>query len=320
MTRSLRYLAILLAATAAFTAVAAYPEKPVRIVVPFAPGGATDVVARALGQRLSAAWKQQVVIDNRPGAGGNIGADIVAKAPADGYTLLMASPAEVAINPFLYSQMPFDPAKDLVAVAKVASAPLVLVVHPSVPANNLAELIVYLKSKQDGVTYASSGTGGPQHLAGEQFRVMTNTRLIHVPYKGGAPAITDLLGGQVQMFFAGLPPARPHIQAGKLRAIAVTSTKESPLMPGVPPIDATLPGFAIENWQGIFAPVGTPEAVVAQIARDIGAIGRDKAFDEQLAAQGAGSAPLSPAEFAAFVQGERDKYARLVKASGAKVD
>ena len=307
-------------ACAASVAAAAFPDRPVRIVVPFAPGGATDVVARALGQRLSQAWKQQVVIDNRPGAGGNIGADLVAKAPADGYTLLMASPAEVAINPFLYAQMPFDPAKDLVPVAKVASAPLVLVVHPSVPANNLAELIEYLKSRKDGVTYASSGTGGPQHLAGEQFRVMTDTRLIHVPYKGGAPAITDLLGGQVQMFFAGLPPARPHIQAGKLRAIAVTSAKESALMPGVPPVDASLPGFAIENWQGIFAPAGTPDAIVAQISRDIAAIGRDKAFDEQLSAQGAGSAPLSPAEFAAFVQGERDKYARLVKASGAKAD
>ena len=314
----LKRLAALAAAFACATA-HAFPDKAVRIIVPFPPGGATDVVARSLGQRLSALWKQPVVIENKAGAGGNIGADAVAKAEPDGYTLLLASPAEVAINPFLYKSMTFDPEKDLVPVSKAATAPLVLVVHPSVPAKTLPELIAWLKSRKDGTPYASSGTGGPQHLAGESFRVMTGTNLIHVPYKGGAPAITDLLGGQVSMFFAGLPPALPHIKAGKLRAIAVTTTQPSALIPGVPTVDSVVPGFDFENWQGVFAPRGTPDAIVQQIARDMATVS-DAALADQLARQGAAPAPSSPAEFAAFVQKERRKYSELVKMSGAKVD
>jgi tripartite-type tricarboxylate transporter receptor subunit TctC len=316
----MRVLLAALALALAGVAHAAFPEKPVRIVVPFAPGGATDVVARALGQRLSAMWKQQVIVDNRPGAGGNIGADLVAKAAPDGHTILLASPAEVAINPFLYKSMPFDPERDLVPVSKAASAPLVLVVHPSVPATTLPELIAYLKQHPEGTPYASSGTGGPQHLAGESFRTMTGAALTHVPYKGGAPAITDLLGGQVKMFFSGLPPAIAHIHAGKLRALAITTTQPSPLIPGVPTVDSVLPGFDFENWQGFFAPRGTPEAIVAQLARDIAAAAGEKGLAEQLAGQGAAPAPMTPAEFAAFVAKERSKYGGLVKASGAKAD
>ncbi len=306
-------------ATFACAAQAAFPEKTVRIVVPFAPGGATDVVARAMGQRLAVIWKQQVIIDNRPGAGGNIGADLVAKAAPDGHTLLLASSAEVAINQFLYKAMPYDPERDLVPITKAASAPLVLVVHPSVPAKTLPELITWLKAQPASTPYASSGTGGPQHLAGESFRTMTGTNLTHVPYKGGAPAITDLLGGQVQMFFAGLPPSLQHINAGKLRALAISTAQPSPLIPGVPPVSSVLPGFDFENWQGVFAPKGTPDAIVAQIAKDIASVA-DKALGEQLAAQGAAPATSTPAEFAAFVQKERRKYGELVKASGAKVD
>jgi tripartite-type tricarboxylate transporter receptor subunit TctC len=317
--KAMKAIAAAIACVAAAAAHAAFPEKTVRIVVPFAPGGATDVVARALGQRLGAIWKQQVIVENKPGAGGNIGADTVAKAAPDGYTLLLASPAEVAINQFLYKSMPYDPETDLVPVSKAASAPLVLVVHPSVPSTTLPELIDWLKSRKEGTPYASSGTGGPQHLAGESFRTMTGTNLIHVPYKGGAPAITDLLGGQVQMFFAGLPPALPHINAGKIRAIAITTTKPSPLIPGVPTVDSVLRGFDFENWQGVFAPKGTPEAIVAQIAKDIASVA-DKSLADQLAAQGAAPAPSTPAEFAAFVQKERRKYGELVKASGAKAD
>jgi tripartite-type tricarboxylate transporter receptor subunit TctC len=306
-------------ATLACLGAQAFPDKPVKIVVPFAPGGATDVVARSLGQRLSAIWKQQVIVENKTGAGGNIGADAVAKADPDGHTLLLASPAEVAINHFLYKSMPYDPERDLVPVTKAASAPLVLVVHPSVPAKTLPELIAWLKSQKEGLPYASSGTGGPQHLAGESFRTMTQTNLIHVPYKGGAPAITDLLGGQVKMFFSGLPPAINHIKAEKLRAIAITTTQPSPLIPGVPTVDSVLPGFDFENWQGVFAPKGTPDAIVQQIARDIASVA-DSALAEQLSKQGAAPAPMSPAEFTAFVQKERRKYGELVKASGAKVD
>jgi tripartite-type tricarboxylate transporter receptor subunit TctC len=308
-----------LACVAAGATHAAFPEKTVRIVVPFAPGGATDVVARALGQRLSVIWKQQVVVENKPGAGGNIGADFVAKAEPDGYTLLLASPAEVAINQFLYQSMPYDPERDLVPVTKAASGPLVLVVHPSVPVKTLPELITWLKAQKEGTAYASSGIGGPQHLAAESFRAITGTNIIHVPYKGGAPAITDLLGGQVKMFFAGLPPALPHIKAEKLRALAITTTQPSPLIPGVPTVASMLPGFDFENWQGVFAPRGTPEAVVGQIARDIASVA-DSALAEQLARQGAAPAPMTPAEFATFVQNERKKYGELVKTSGAKAD
>jgi tripartite-type tricarboxylate transporter receptor subunit TctC len=307
------------AATLACLAAQAFPDKIVRIIVPFPAGGATDVVARSLGQRLGALWGQQVIIENKPGAGGNIGADTVAKAEPDGHTLLMASPAEVSINQFLYKSMSYDPERDLVPVTKAASGPLVLVVHPSVPAKTLPELIAWLKSRPDGTPYASSGTGGPQHLAGESFRTLTGANLIHVPYKGGAPAITDLLGGQVLMFFSGLPPALPHIKAEKIRAIAVTTTQPSTLIPGVPPVDSVVPGFDFENWQGLFAPKGTPEAIVAQIARDVASVA-DSTLAEQLAKQGAAPAPMTPAQFTAFVQKERRKYGALVKASGARVD
>jgi len=317
--RALRFAAACCAFAAAM-AHAAFPERPLKIVVPFAAGGATDVVARLLGQHLGRIWKQPVVIDNRPGAGGNIGADLVAKAAPDGYTLLLASPAEVAINESLYRDMPFDPKKDLLPVSKVASAPLVLLVHPSVPAKTVPELIAYLKAHPEGTPYASSGTGGPQHLAAEQFRVLTGTNIIHVPYKGGAPATTDLLGGQVLMFFGGLPPSLPHIKSGRVRALAVSTKEPSSLLEGVPPVAATVPGFDIENWQGMFAPAGTPAAIVSRIAEDIAQVAQDPAFRDALVAQGAAPAPLGPAPFAAFVDAERRKYANLVKVSGAKVD
>jgi tripartite-type tricarboxylate transporter receptor subunit TctC len=300
---------------------AAYPDKAVRIIVPFAPGGATDVLARTLASRLSQMWKQPVIVENKPGAGGNIGADMVAKAPADGYTVLLASPAEIVINPHLYAHMPYDPAKDLAPVTKIAAAPLVLVVNPSVPAHTVGELIQYIKSQKAGLSYASAGTGGPQHLAAEQFRLMTGTTLVHVPYKGGAPAINDLLAGQVPMFFAGLPPALPQIKAGKLRALAVTTTARWASLPEVPTLaESGLPGFDIENWQGVFVPAGTPPEIVGRLARDIATVAGEREFTERLTALGAAPATMPPAEFAAFVREESIKYGRLVKASGAKVE
>jgi tripartite-type tricarboxylate transporter receptor subunit TctC len=298
-----------------------YPDKPVRVIVPFAPGGATDVVARSLAKRLGEIWNQAVIVENKPGAGGNIGADIVAKAPADGYTVLLASPAEIVINPHLYAHMPYDPAKDLAPVTKIAAAPLVLVVHPSVPAHNVAELVAWIRSQTVGVSYASSGTGGPQHLAAEQFRLATGTHLVHVPYKGGAPAVNDLLAGQVPMFFAGLPPALPHIKAGSLRALAVTTSARWASLPDVPTVaESGLPGFNIENWQGIFVPAGTPPEIVAKLAHDIATVAAEKEFAERLTAQGAAPSTMSPADFTIFVRAENAKYARLVKESGAKVE
>lgn len=298
-----------------------YPDKPVKIIVPFPPGGATDVVGRALAVRLSQLWKQQVLVENKPGAGGNIGADLVAKAPADGYNLLLASPAEITINPYLYAQMPFDPSRDFIPVARVASSPLVLVVNSKSAVKNMPELLQMIKAQGSKVNYASSGSGGPQHLAGELFQLMAGVSMTHIPYKGGAPAITDLLGGQVDLFFAGIPPALPHIIAGKLRPLAVTTLKRSPLLSQVPTVsESGFPGFNIENWQGIFVPRGTNNQIVDKIAADIGVIAAEKNFYDLLSAQGAIPAPLMPKEFAIFVNAESQKYSKLIKESGAKPD
>lgn len=311
---------LVLSATGVY-ADAAYPSKPVRLIIPFAPGGATDVVGRALGQRLSVKWGQQVIVENRAGAGGNIGADVVAKSAPDGYTILLASPAEITINSHLYPKMPFDPAKDFVPVAKVATAPLVLVVHPSVKAKNVSELIAEAKAAPGKLNYASSGSGGPQHLAGEQFKMVAGVDMLHVPYKGGAPAIADLLGGQVQVFFAGVPPALPHIKAGKIRALAATSAKRSPLLPDVPTVrESGGPDFVVENWQGIFVPAGTPKDIVSKLHTDITEITARKEFAENLLAQGAEATGSTQQAFQAFVDAESRKYAELVRKSGAKLD
>lgn len=319
--RSLKVLILTVLLGFAHNALALYPDKPVRLIIPFAPGGATDLVGRALAVRLTTIWGQQVLVENKPGAGGNIGADIVAKSTPDGYTLLLASPAEVAINPSLYSQMPYDSAIDLVPVAKVASAPLVLVVNSQSPIKSMQELIQYIKLKNGAVNFASSGTGGPQHLAGELFKSMASVSMTHIPYKGGAPAITDLLGGQVDLFFAGLPPALPHINSGKLRALGVTTQKRSPLLANVPTIsESGFIGFNIENWQGIFVPAKTNSKIVNQLSRDIERVISDKSFDETLSAQGASPYFLKPKDFAVFVQSETQKYGKLVKESGAKAD
>jgi tripartite-type tricarboxylate transporter receptor subunit TctC len=266
-------------------------------------------------------WNQQVVVENRPGAGGNIGADVVAKAAPDGYTLLMASPAEVAINPHIFPTMPFDPIKDLAPVSKVATAPLVLVVNPAVPVHSVAELITYAKARNGQLDYASSGTGGPQHLAAERLKMDTGIKMTHVPYKGGAPAITDLLGGQVQLFFSGVPPALGQIKAGKLRALAVTSRNRFALMPDVPTmIEGGVANFVVDNWQGIFAPAKTPAPVIDQLNRDINTVLKDPEFRQSLAPQGAEPSGGSVAQFKAFVADEDRSYAQLIKAAGVRAD
>lgn len=316
--RRVLFFACLLATTqTAF----AFPDKSVRIIVPFAPGGATDLVGRALASRLTAIWGQQVLVENRPGAGGNIGADLVAKSTPDGYTLLLASPAEVAINPSLYKQMPYDAANDLVPVVKVATAPLVLVVNSQSPVTNLKEFLQLLKAKNGAANFASSGSGGPQHLAGELFKSMANVSMTHIPYKGGAPAITDLLGGQVDLFFAGLPPALPHINSSKLRPLAVTTLKRTTLLPNVPTIsESGFAGFNIENWQGIFVVAKTNESIIKQLSHDIEKVLEDSSFATTLKAQGATPEFLNTKDFVVFVQSETQKYGKLVKESGAKAD
>ena len=310
-----------LAAAPAAHAQGAYPNKPVRIVVPFPAAGTTDILARAAGQKMSEAWGQPVVVDNRPGAGGNIGAELVAKSANDGYTLLMGTVGTHAINASLYAKMPYDHVKDFVPIVLVAGVPNVLVVHPSVPANSVQELIAYGKANPGKLNFASSGSGTSIHLAGELFKVSTGVQMQHVPYKGSAPAVSDLLGGQVQLMFDNLPSALPHIKAGKLKALAVTSNARAPALPDVPTIaEAGVPGFEASSWFGLLAPAGTSRDVVTKVNAEVAKWLASADAKEKLTAAGANVAGGSPEDFARHIAAETAKWAKVVKDSGAKVD
>jgi len=299
----------------------AYPAKPVRFVVAFPPGGGTDIIARSIARKLTERLAQQVVVDNRPGAGGNIGTDIVAKSAPDGHTLLMGSAGPLAINASLFGKMPFDPIKDLTPVTLAASTPNVLVVHPSLKAATVKELIALARARPGEINFASSGHGTPAHLAGELFNSMAGVKMVHVPYKGAAPALTDLLGGQVQLMFSTMPPALPHVKDGKLRALAVTSAKRSPATPELPTVDEiALPGFEANTWHGVVAPAGTPAAIVARLNREIVAILHLPEVVERLSAQGAEAVGSTPEEFAAYIRSETVKWAKVVRESGAKAE
>jgi tripartite-type tricarboxylate transporter receptor subunit TctC len=299
----------------------AYPSQPIRIVVPFPPGGATDIMARAAAQKLAEAWKAQVVVDNRPGAGGNIGSELVAKAAPDGYTLEMGTVGTHAINASLYAKMPYDHVKDFTPVVLVAAVPNVLVVHPSVPANSVQELIAYAKANPGKLNFASSGAGTSIHLSGELFKVMAGVQMTHVPYKGSAPAITDLLGGQVQLMFDNLPPSLPHIRAGKLRALAVTTSERAPALPDVPTVaESGLPGFEASSWFGLLAPAGTPREIVVKINGEIARWLVTPEAKEKMIAIGANAKGGTPEDFAKHIADETAKWAKVVKESGAKVD
>jgi tripartite-type tricarboxylate transporter receptor subunit TctC len=305
----------------AVAAADAYPSKPIRFVVAFPPGGGTDIIARSIAQKLAERLAQQVVVDNRPGAGGNIGTDIVAKSAPDGYTLLMGSAGPLAINASLFASMPFDPVRDLAPVTLAASTPNVLVVHPSVRATTVKELIALAKERPGEINFASSGHGTPAHLAGELFDSMAGVKMIHVPYKGAAPALADLLGGQVQIMFSTMPPALPHVKDGKLRALAVTSAKRSPAMPELPTVDeAALHGFEANTWHGVLVPAGTPPPIIARLNREIVAILHLPDVVERLSGQGAEPVGGTPEEFAAYIKSETLKWAKVVRESGAKAE
>lgn len=323
MTRSGK-LFIMMWASAGLTAMStqllaqAYPTKQIRIVAPFAAGGALDLTARLVGQKMSESLNQTVVIENHPGAGGVIGADLVAKAAPDGYTVLLASPAEIAVLPHL-QKMPYSVDKDLMPVSLGAVTPLILVVNPSLPANTVKELIEYAKARPGKLSYASAGTGGVQHLAGELLKISEKLDLIHVPYKGAGPVMPDLIGGHVPMFFSGMPPAMTHVRAGKLRPLAVTTLKRSPAAPEVPTMaESGVAGFDISNWFAFFVPAGTSPDIVARLNTEIARALKQPDVKQKLADVGAEAVGGTAEELRKFVRAESDKFALLIKQSGAK--
>ena len=314
-------IAVLPGGTTLAQATAPFPSKPVRIVVPFPAGGPLDTTGRVLAQELSKAWGQSVVVDNRPGAGGNIGADLVAKSAPDGYTVVMGALSTHAVNPSLYPSMPYDAVRDFAPITLVAVTPNVLVVNPSLPVNSVKELVAYAKANPNKLSFGSGSNGSAGHLAGELFKVDTGTDVVHVPYKGAAPAMQALLAGDTQFMFDNLASAMPQVKAGKLRALAVTTAKRSSLAPELPTMaEAGLAGFDISTWFGLLAPAGTPPEVIVRWNADVVKILRSPEMRERMVAQGAEPAPTTPAEFAAFIATELPKYAKIVKASGAKVD
>jgi tripartite-type tricarboxylate transporter receptor subunit TctC len=326
-----RVLATAAAATTAALAFAvraqgAWPGKPVRIVVPFAPGGTTDILARALAPELSRVFGQQFIVDNKPGAGGNVGAEQVARSAPDGYTLLMGTVGTHGINQSLYPKLPFDPIKDFAPVTLVAGVPNVLVMNPAKAEaekiNSVADLIRYAKAHPGKLNMASSGNGTSIHLSGELFKSMTGTFMLHFPYRGSGPALLDLIGGTMDLMFDNLPSAMPQIKAGKLKALAVTSAQRSAALPDVPTIAEAGPvkGFDASSWFGLLAPAGTPAEIVNKLQQESAKALGTPALKERLLAQGAIPSGMPPAEFAAYIAAETKKWAQVVKVSGAKVD
>lgn len=298
----------------------AYPSKPIRIVVPFTPGGSNDVLARVVGEKIQHEWKQPVVVENKPGAGGNIGAEAVAKAPADGYTFLIAANNILAINPSLYERVPFDPVKDFAPVTLLGNVPIVLVVNPSFPAKSVKELIA-LGKKDDGLTYASGGSGTPQHLSAELFKSMTGVKMTHVPYKGNAPAVTDLMGGQVQMLFSPINSVLPHIKSGKLRALAVASDARLSSLPDVPTIaEAGVPGYRSDIWIALVAPAGTPRDIVSKMQQEVAKALAQSDVKEKLLAQGIEPASSTPEQLNTLIRADLARWTKVVKESGARAE
>lgn len=299
----------------------AYPSKTIRFVVPYPAGGPLDTVARLLGAKVGESVGQPVVVENKPGAGGNIGADIVAKSPADGYTILMGAVATHAINPSLYKSIPYDPIKDFAPVTQVASTPNVLVVNPGVPAKDVKELIAYAKANPGKLSFGSGSIGSAGHLAGELFKATAGVDMVHVPYKGAAPAMQDLIGGRIQLMFDNLASSLGQVKAGKVRALAVTTAKRSPLAPDLPTIAETgVPGFDISTWFGIFAPAGTPKPALDRLHAEFAKALAAADVRDRMTSMGAEPVGNTPDEFAAFVRSEGEKYSKVIRASGAKVD
>ena len=298
-----------------------YPSKPVRMIVGFPPGGGTDVVARVISQKLTEWWGQAVTVENRPGATGTIGADVVAKSAPDGYSLIMGHVNSTGIAPNLFAKLPYDPIKDFAAVAYVGYVPNILAVHPSIPAKSVKELVALLKANPGKYNYASSGNGSTQHLAGEMFKQLTGTSIVHVPYKGSGDAIKDLLAGVVAMNFDTMPPVLPHIQAGKLRGLAISTPKRLAQLPDVPTfVEEGITGFDVANWYGVMAPAGTPRDIVAKLNVDINKAMQVPEVRQRLEAVGTQLNEQSAAQFEAYMKSEVAKYAKLVKDANIRLE
>jgi tripartite-type tricarboxylate transporter receptor subunit TctC len=297
-----------------------YPTKPIRWVVPFPPGGAMDVIARTLGQKMSESLGQQLVVDNRPGAGGLIGSDLVAKAAPDGYTMLIVSVGQ-AVNPSLYPKVPFDSIKDFEPVSLVAIVPNVLVVNPSVKANSVTDLIALAKARPGKLTYASAGNGTSIHLAGELFAEMAKVDILHVPYKGSGPAVTDLIGGQVDLMFDSITSAKPHIEAGKLRALGVTTAKRSSALPEIPTIsESGVKGYEMSPWFAVFVPAKTPKPIVERLHSEISKAMKLPDVQARFAAIGAEPVGSTPGELAAYLKAETERWTKIIRERGIKAD
>lgn len=322
MSLTLRVLALLLLVGVASSVMAAeYPTRPIRFVVPYSPGGTTDVLARIVGQKLAETWHQQVVVDNRAGANGNIGSDIVAKATPDGYTILLGTSGSNAVNPTLYTRMPYDAKRDLVLIAMVASTANILLAGPRFAGNSLKDLLALAKSRPGKVTYGSAGVGSVLHLSGELLKTMAGVDIVHVPYKGTGPSLTDVMGGQIDTVFSNLPAIVPLVQSGKLKGLAVTTAKRAPALPNVPTmIEGGVAGYDVSSWFGVFVPAKTPKAVVTKINAEVAKILKTPETNEKLLGLGADPLFKTPAEANKYFHDEIDKWARVVKASGAKAE
>jgi len=297
-----------------------YPSKPIRLVLPYPPGGGTDVIARPLAQKLTEQLGQQVIVDNRGGAGGNIGMEFVAKSPADGYTLLFALTAQYAVNLSLYPKLPYDPVRDYAPISLLANAPYLLVVHPALPAKSVAELVALVKARPGQLSYSSSGNGSGAHLAGEMLRSLARVEIVHVPYKGAGPAMPDLIAGQVQLSFITYTAAGPHIKTGRLRALGVTTAKRSPTLPDLPAIGETVAGYDSAVWYGFAAPAGTPLEIVSKLNAEVLRVLAAPDFRSRITLEAVSPIGSTPEEFGSFMKSEIVRWAKVVKDSGAKVD
>jgi len=313
-------LAVASSTSAAFAQTTGYPVKPIRLIVPYPPGGGTDIIARPLAQKLTENLGQQVIVDNRGGAGGNIGMEFVAKSAPDGYTLVVGLTAQLAVNPSLFPKLPYDPLRDFAPITLLGDQPYLLVVHPSVPAQSVKEFIALARARPGQLTYASSGNGSGAHLAGEMLKSMARIDLVHVPYKGAGLAMPDLIAGQVQFSFITHTTSGPLLQSGRLRALGVTTAKRSPALPDLPAIAETLPGYDSAVWYGVLAPAGTPREIVARLNREILRVLGSADFHQRFTMAAVAPIGSTPEQLGDYIKSEIARWAKLVRESGARID